>query len=158
MLSVQFDWNWSSESRGDFWFFLYLVFIFPSKRAWPFTWTNLSPIYPRILRAKFGWNWHSGDGDDFKFCLSCIFTIPFISPLERGCDPSFEQKWVPFTQECFVPSLVEISSVVLEKKIFLISLMYFHYFVIISPRKRAGTFIWTNLNSLHPRMLCAKNK
>ena len=34
--------------------------------------------------------------------------------------------------------------------------MYFHYFVIISPRKRVGSFIWTNLNPLHPRMLCAK--
>ena len=39
---------------------------------------------------------------------------------------------------------------------FLISSMYFHYFVIISPWKRAGPFIWTNLNPLHPRMLCAK--
>ena len=28
--------------------------------------------------------------------------------------------------------------------------------VIISPWKRAGPFIWTNLNPLHPRMLCAK--
>ena len=34
--------------------------------------------------------------------------------------------------------------------------MYFHYFVIISPWKRAGPFIWTNLNPLHPMMLCAK--
>ena len=34
--------------------------------------------------------------------------------------------------------------------------MYFHYFVIISPWKRAGPFIWTNLNPLHPRMLCIK--
>ena len=34
--------------------------------------------------------------------------------------------------------------------------MYFHYFVITSPWKRAGPFIWTNLNPLHPRMLCAK--
>ena len=34
--------------------------------------------------------------------------------------------------------------------------MYFHYFVIISPWKRAGLFIWTNLNSLHPWMLCTK--
>ena len=39
---------------------------------------------------------------------------------------------------------------------FLISSMYFHYFVIISPWKRPGPFIWTNLNPLHPRMLCAK--
>ena len=34
--------------------------------------------------------------------------------------------------------------------------MYFRHFVIISPWKRAGPFIWTNLNPLHPRMLCAK--
>ena len=47
-------------------------------------------------------------------------------------------------------------SVVLEKKKIIISSMYFCYFVIITPWKRAGTFIWTNLNSLHPRMLCAK--
>ena len=34
--------------------------------------------------------------------------------------------------------------------------MYFCYFVIICPWKRAGPFIWINLNPLHPRMLCAK--
>ena len=34
--------------------------------------------------------------------------------------------------------------------------MYFHYFVIISPWKRAGPIIWTILNPLYPRMLCAK--
>ena len=34
--------------------------------------------------------------------------------------------------------------------------MYFHYFVIISPWKRAGPLIWTNLKTLHQRMLCAK--
>ena len=33
--------------------------------------------------------------------------------------------------------------------------MYFHYFIIISPWKRAGPINRTNLNSLHPRMLCA---
>ena len=46
-----------------------------------------------------------------------------------------------FTQGCFVPSLVEMGSVVLEKKIFLISSMYCHYFVIISPWKRDRPFI-----------------
>ena len=39
---------------------------------------------------------------------------------------------------------------------FLISSMCLHYFVIISPWKRAGPFNWTNMNPLHPRMLCAK--
>ena len=34
--------------------------------------------------------------------------------------------------------------------------MYFCYFVIISPWKMVGPFIWTNLNPLHLKMLCAK--
>ena len=29
--------------------------------------------------------------------------------------------------------------------------MYFHYFIIISPWKITGPFIWTNLNPLHPK-------
>ena len=62
----------------------------------------------------------------------------------------------PYHPRILVPRLVEIGSVVLEKRIFLISSLYFRYFVIISPWKRAGPVIWTNLNRLHPRMLCAK--
>ena len=55
-----------------------------------------------------------------------------------------------------MPILVQIGPVVLEKKIFWISSMYFSYFVIISPLKRVGPFIWTNLSPHHPRWLCAK--
>ena len=40
-------------------------------------------------------------------------------PFEKGgASSSFEQIYIPFTQGCFVPSLVEIGPVVLEKKIF----------------------------------------
>ena len=39
---------------------------------------------------------------------------------------------------------------------FWISSMYFRYFIIISPWRGVGPFIWTNLNSLHPGILCAK--
>ena len=69
---------------------------------------------------------------------------------------SFEQTWIPFTQGCFVLRLVEIGPVVLEKNILKFRKVYFHYIVIISPWQRAGPFIWTNLNPLPPRMLCAK--
>ena len=69
---------------------------------------------------------------------------------------SFEETWIPFIQEWFVLRLVEIGSFGSGGEDFKISSMYFHYFVIISPWKRAGPFIWTNLNHLHPRMLCAK--
>ena len=34
--------------------------------------------------------------------------------------------------------------------------IYFYYFPIIPPLGRAWPFIWTNLNQLHLRMLCAK--
>ena len=37
---------------------------------------------------------------------------------------------------------------------FLITSIYFLYFVIISPLEKAGPFIWTNLNPPHPSMLC----
>ena len=47
-----------------------------------------------------------------------IFIISQSSPLWKGRGPSFEQTWIPFTQGCSVPSLVEIGPVVLEKKIF----------------------------------------
>ena len=50
--------------------------------------------------AKFGWNWPSGSGE--------------LSPLGKGRCPSFEQSWIPITQGCIVPSLVEISPVDLE--------------------------------------------
>ena len=41
-------------------------------------------------------------------------------------------------------------------RFFLISSMHFRYFVVISPWKKAGAFIWTNLSPHHPWMLCAK--
>ena len=34
--------------------------------------------------------------------------------------------------------------------------MYFRYFVIMSPWGRTCPFVWTNLNSIHLRMVCAK--
>ena len=39
---------------------------------------------------------------------------------------------------------------------FLISSMFFCYFLIISSWKNVWPFIWINLNSLHPSMYCAK--
>ena len=49
----------------------------------------------------------------------CIFTISSLSPLGKGCDPSFKETWIPITQGCSVPSLVKIGPVVLEKNIFI---------------------------------------
>ena len=56
---------------------------------------------------------------------------------------SFEHNWIPLTKGCFVPNLVEIGPAVLEKKIF----KFRQYIFAISPWKRAGPFIWTNLST-----------
>ena len=64
MLCAKFAWNWPSGSKEDFESFRYNLNIFaiisPFKRVWPFIWTNLNPLHPRMLCARFGWNWSSG--------------------------------------------------------------------------------------------------
>ena len=78
-----------------------------------------------------------------------------LSPLGKEHGHSFEETWIPFTQRCILPSLVEIGSVVLEN-VFKFHQCIFLYFVIISLLKNVGPFIWTILNPLHTRMHCAK--
>ena len=51
----------------------------------------------------------------FKF-RQYIFTLLFLFPLSKGFGPSFVQIWIPTTQGCFVPSLVDIGQVILEKR------------------------------------------
>ena len=45
------------------------------------------------------------------------FIFSLLSPLWEGRGPSFEQTFIPSTQGCFVPSLVQIGQTVLEKKL-----------------------------------------
>jgi hypothetical protein len=47
-----------------------------------------------------------------------IFAFLRLSPLWRGPGPLFEQFTIPFTQGWFMPSLIVIGLLVLEKKIF----------------------------------------
>ena len=73
---------------------------------------NISPWnfqYSRMLCAKFGWNRPSGSLED-----DCQWI--FRHSLEKRRGPLFEQTWIPFTQRLFVSSLVEICTLVFEKK------------------------------------------
>ena len=128
-------------------YFCYFAIISPWKRAGPFIWTKLSPLHPKMPCAKFGWNWLSGSGEEDFLILSMYFSYFIIISSWKGHCPSFEQNWIPFTQGCLVLSLVDIGSVVFEKKIFKISSIYFRYFLIISPWKRAGAL---HLKKLEP--------
>ena len=108
-----------------------------------------------MLCAKFGWNWSSASWEeDFENLLMYFSYIVIISPWKRAGHP-IELTWIPITQGYVVPSLVKIGQVVLEK-ILTFFKSIFRYFVIISHWKRVWPFIWINLNTLCPRMLCAK--
>ena len=74
-------------------------------------WRIRLKFWMRMLCAKLSWHWPSGSGEeDFTILLMYRHYFVIIS-LEKGHD-----HWIPFTQGCFVPSLVEIGPVVLEKK------------------------------------------
>ena len=137
-------------------YFRYFLIISPWKRTWSFIWTNLNLFQLKMHCAKFGWNRLSGSGKE-DFLISSVYFRYFliISPWKRAW-PIIWTKLNPLHTRMFCASLVEIRSVVLEKKIFLNLSMYFRYFVIISLWKRARLFIWTQLNPLYPRMPCAK--
>ena len=74
-----------------------------------------------------------------------------ISPWKRA-GPFIEMNLNPLCLRKLFPSLIEIGLVVLEKKIF----NFVNVFLFSSPLgKGQGSFIWTSMNSLYPRMLCA---
>ena len=68
--------------------------------------------------AKFGWNWLSDSGEQNLLISSIYFRNFFIISSRERMGPFIWTNLNPFTQGWFVPSLVEIGSVVLQKKIF----------------------------------------
>ena len=69
-----------------------------------------------MLCAKFGWNWLNGLGEENFNFVNVYLLYHYFLPLRREQGPSFEKKtWIPYTHECSVLSLVEISLVNLEK-------------------------------------------
>ena len=101
---------------------------------------NLHPGHPRIFCAKFG---EIGPG----ILEKTIF--------KKRMWPSFEQIWIPFIQEGFVTSFGwKCPSGSWEKIFNCISCIFAIWS--LSSLKRGWPFIWTKLNSYHPRMFCAK--
>ena len=113
---TKFGINWPSDSSFIFVNVdRYFGMISPWKMAGPFIWKNLNPftqgcclpllvdVNPVVLKKK-------------NLFRQCVCTISLLSPFWKGRNSSTEQTWIPFTQGRFVPSVVEIGPVVLEKK------------------------------------------
>ena len=136
-------------------YFHYFVIISPWKRAAPFIWTNLNPLYPKMLCADCGWKWLSAAREDFLILSMYFPYFVIISPWKKA-GPFIWTNLNPLHPRMLCAKFGWNWPSGSGEEDFLISSLYFRYFLIISPWKRAGPFIWTNLNPLHPRMLCAK--
>ena len=65
--------------------FYIFVITSPLKRTWPFIWTNLNPLHPRIICTKFDWFWLAGSGEEYIFFNFSVFLLfRHYLPLETG--------------------------------------------------------------------------
>jgi hypothetical protein len=73
-------WFWRRGFLNDPPHFYIFVIISPLKRIWPFIWTNLISLHPRIIWTKFDWICSAGSGEDFFFFFKfqCIFTLSLL--------------------------------------------------------------------------------
>ena len=123
---------------------------------WFFIWRNMNPYHPRMLVPRLvklvQWFLRRG-----FFNFVNVFSIfRNYLPLEKGRALHLNKFESPSSKDALGQVWLKLAQWFWRRRFFLILSMYSRYFVIISPWKRAGPFIWTNLNPLHPRMLCAK--
>ena len=82
----------------------YFVIISSLKRPWSFFWKVVNPFTQGFL----SWFWRE---NSFK-CCPCIFGFSLLSPVWKAHVSYSEKQWIHLP---FVPSLIEIGPVVLEK-------------------------------------------
>jgi hypothetical protein len=58
------QWFWRRRFSNDSSHFYIFVIISPLKRTWPFIWTKLNSLHPRIICTKFHPIWPAGSGED----------------------------------------------------------------------------------------------
>ena len=65
-------------------YFRYIVYISPWKTVWPFIWTDLNPLHPRIFFAKFGCNLPIGSKENeiLKY-VNLFWLFQNFSPWKR---------------------------------------------------------------------------
>ena len=90
-LSCKYDLLWLSGSGGEDFsmtppHFCIFVIISPLKRTWPFIWTILNLLYPRMTYAKFGWNWPAGSGEEDFFSIQILY-VNMVFPIVAPPDP-----------------------------------------------------------------------
>jgi hypothetical protein len=90
--------------------------------------------------------------------LSVILLFYYYIPLEKGYSLRLNKLESPSTKDDLCRLWLNLAQWVWRKRFLNGSTPFFFFFifVIISPLKRTWPFISTNLNSLHPKIICIK--
>ena len=122
LCQFKFNWNWPIGSGGKKFNFINVLSLFRyylpleicvALHLNELKYSSHKNVLFQVSLKLTKWFWRL---KIFEF-PQCIFAISLLSPLMKRHGPLFEQTWISFTQSCFVPSLDEIDSVVLEKSI-----------------------------------------
>ena len=88
----------------------------------------------------------------FQNFLNVFSRFPYYLPFKKNQGFAFEQTWIIPHLQRMLCTKFNWNWLSASGEFFFILSMYFCYFVIISPWKRAKSLIWINLNPLQRRM------
>ena len=137
--------------------FLYLVIIPPWKRVGPFIWTNLNPLHPRMHCAKFCWNWSSGSGERYFKFVNVFLLFGNYLPFEKGGALYLNKLESSSPKNALYQVWLKLAQWFRRRRyIFFNVVNVFSLFGIYLPLEKGGTLHLNKLESLHPRIHCAK--
>ena len=126
------------------------------KKMWTFISTHLSHLCSRILCAKFGWNWPSGSlRRRFLKVVNVFFYVAIIFPWKKCMALNLNKFEFPLPKNTLCHVWLKIAQWFWRRFSKVVNI-FFQFLLLSSLRKRARSFIWKKLNSLNPRMICAK--
>jgi len=82
-----------------------------------FIWTNVNPLSQQMIDTKYQCILTSGSWEEYVWRFINVFLILSLIGPRKGPALLFEHIGVPILQACFLPSLVAVGLVVLEKSI-----------------------------------------
>ena len=123
--------------------------------------TDLSPLHPKMHCAKFGWNWLSGSWEDKFYILSIYFRyFVIISPWKRAGPTYLNKLESPSHLDALCQVWWKLGEWFWTRSFFLYRKFFFFFFFLLFRNYlsliKGGALIWTKLNPLHSRMLCAR--
>jgi hypothetical protein len=113
----------------------------------PFIWTNLNSLHSRLICTKFDWFWPAGSGkEDFFFNFSVFSLFRYYLSLEKGNPLLLSKLESPPYKNDLCQVWLKLAQWSWRKRLLNNPTLFFTF----------CDYFWTNLNSLHPRIICIK--